>query len=116
MRGPLVLLLLVLLAGGCRSGRDYKSINRSSREFLRDTHRTGKEMRKKNLHQALQLRDRRSFNRKQRKDGLAFAWGALWENEAEKARVAWVGLRDEMRFSNKGIGRNARFGFLDSGE
>lgn len=115
MRGLLFLLFLSLVLGGCRSGRDYRSINRSSREFLRDTHRSGKAMRKKSTIRAV-FPDRRPFNRKQRKDGRAFAWASLWTNEAKKARIAWTSLRDEARFSNKEIGRNARFGFLDSGE
>jgi hypothetical protein len=110
------LLLALALAVGCSSGRDYRSANRSSLEFLREGRREGKAMRKKNLHEALQFGERAAANKRVRKQSRAFAAETFFKGQWDAGGQAWRALRDEMRFSNKDIARNARFGFLDSGE
>jgi hypothetical protein len=110
------LLLALALAAGCSSGRDYRSADRSSLEFLREGRREGKRIRKQNLHEALQFSERAATNKRVRKQSRAFAAETFFEGQWEAAGQAWQGLRDELRFSNKDIAKNARFGFLDSGE
>jgi hypothetical protein len=111
-----ILLLLAALAAGCKSGRDYRSVDRSSLEFLRDTHRQGKAIRKESLRETLAFSERAERNHRIRRESRAFAGEAAFDGQWEAAGSAWQSLREELRFSNKDIARNARFGFLDTGE
>ena len=49
----LALSLAFLALAGCKSGRDYTSVNKASVNFLFDTFRNGNQIRKKNLKQDL---------------------------------------------------------------
>ena len=114
MRTACLLLVLFALLAGCRSGRNYRSINRTSLEFLKDTAGQSRRLRKKNLRQALAFRDRRAYIRRQRREGRAFAWNALWKDMWKDAGKMVRNVAAE--FHNEDFAKNTRFGFLDSGE
>lgn len=110
----LALVLAFLALAGCKSGRDYTSVNKRSVAFVFDTVRDGNRIRKKNLKQDLAFSQRAPQNRMIRKTSAAFAWQAFWLEEGsglseifharEVERVPWSERLAEMRF-----------GFLDSG-
>ena len=111
----LALSLAFLALAGCKSGRDYTSVNKASVNFLFDTFRNGNQVRKKNLKQDLAFSKRAPRNKRVRQESREFAWQAFWEEE-------WSGFRDLLNApaaESKGKAErlaSMRFGFLDSGD
>lgn len=109
------LVLAFLALAGCKSGRDYTSINRDSVHFLFDTFRDGNRIRKQNLKQDLAFSQRAPRNKQVRKESREFAWQAFWAEEGS-------GLKDLLHApaaESKGKAErlaSMRFGFLDSGD
>ncbi len=121
MRPPSPLLMMlgvaVLLCAGCRSSkRDYTSLNRYSVDFIKDTARESRRLRKQNLHDSLQFGRRAPEIRRQAREGRRFAWETARKGELDNTRAAWSGLRTELKGDREEIAKSARFGFLDSGE
>ncbi len=116
---PLLIALcaLALSAAGCRSSkRDYTSLNRYSVDFLRETARDGRTLRRQNLRETMRFRERAPEIRRQAREGRRFAWETARKGELDNTRAAWSGLRTELRGDREEIAKSARFGFLDSGE
>jgi hypothetical protein len=111
----LALVLAFLALAGCKSGRDYTSVNNRSVNFLFDTFRHGNQVRKKSLKEDLAFGQRAPRNKRVRKESREFAWQSFWEEEGS-------GLRDLLHApaaESKGKAErlaSMRFGFLDSGE
>jgi hypothetical protein len=114
VRTTLVGILLVAVAG-CGSSRDYRSINRTSADFIYETYREGRQLRKKNLKQDVAFSQRAPGNKRIRKTSRQFAWETFWEGQ-------WAGWGDMARtagteFKEEGARlRSMRFGFLDTGD
>jgi hypothetical protein len=109
------LLLVFLALAGCKSGRDYTSVNKRSVDFFFDTFREGNKIRKKNLKQDLAFSQRAPQNRMIRKTSVKFFWQSFWAEE-------WSGFKDllnapaaEARPWSERL-YEMRFGFLDSGD
>ena len=111
----LALVLAFLALAGCRSDRDYTSVNGRSVNFLFDSFRHGNQVRKKSLKEDLAFSQRAPRNKRVRKESRVFAWQSFWEEE-------WSGFRDLLnapKAESKAKGErlaSMRFGFLDSGE
>jgi len=117
-RAVLLLVPLALACAGCRStragGRDYRSINRGSVAFLRDTFRRERALGRENLAATLHNPARRASNRRIRKEGRRYAWHATFDYTWEESRSAWEGVKKELRTSHRDFWDNVRFGLLDS--
>ena len=115
MRTAFLLLLVAALGAGCRShGRDYKSVNRSSREFLKETMRLARTERRKNLRTTLQFSKRSRENRAEARKSRIFAREAFLGGHLAGTRRMARAVREELTW--KDFWSSARFGFLDSGD
>jgi hypothetical protein len=114
MRAVAVVCLVVALAG-CRSSRDYRSLNRTSTAFLFETFREGNQLRKKNLKQDVAFSQRAPQNRMLRKTSREFAWESFWIEEWS----GWSEIAHAREVEKKPMSermRSVRFGFLDTGD
>jgi len=120
----LLLPLLLACAAGCRSKppraeaprRDYLSVNRAGLEFMGETLRESRALRRKNLGISLEMKRREQENRMHRKEGLAFAAGTILGDERTRAGELWEALRRNAREETADHAASRRFGFLDSGD
>jgi len=113
----MALCAVALLCTGCRSSkRDYTSLNRYSVDFIKDTAKESRRLRKQNLHETMQFGRRAPEIRRQAREGRRFAWETAKKGELDNTRAAWKGLRTEIKGDREAIAESARFGFLDSGE
>ena len=113
-------LLILILAVGCHApdGRryDYLSINRNSREFLKETHREQVKATRGYLAEDLQFGKRERENRKERTRSTEFAIESIFSDEKRNLRMMWADLKEELRWDAKKIRHSALFGLLDSGD
>jgi hypothetical protein len=119
MRALTLFLVFVALAG-CKSGgerpdRDYTSVNGESVDFLFETFREGRKLRKQNLKRDVAFSQRAPRNKEIRKTSRGFAWESFMAEE-------WSGFshilhaREVERKGRKERLYSMRFGFLDSGD
>ncbi len=111
----LALLLAFLAFAGCKSGRDYTSVNKTSVAFVFDTFREGNKIRKKNLKQDLAFCKRAPQNRMIRKTSVAFAWEAFWAEEGSGFKDLLHAPAAERKPWSERLAE-MRFGSLDSGD
>jgi hypothetical protein len=107
--------VVFLSLAGCKSGRDYTSVNRTSREFVSETFREGNQLRKKNLKETTAFSERAPGNKRVRKESLAFAWQSVWQEEWEGFSEIRRGIAEEREHRKAARLSEIRFGFLDSG-
>jgi len=113
----LLACLFALALTGCRSsGHDYLSINDQDREFLRETMRRGRELRREEWRENTDFSGRAPANRALREESLSFLRETLRAEERrnfdemlDSIAVAASKTREERRAER-------RFGWLDSGE
>jgi hypothetical protein len=119
MRALSLALALVAVAGckssGERPDRDYRSVNRESVDFVFETFREGRKLRKKNLKQDVAFSSRAPRNKAIRKTSREAAWEAFWVEEWSGFSHI-VGAREVERKGRKERLYSMRFGFLDSGD
>jgi len=110
-------LFLAVLAPGCRAPGDFRSNNRTSREFLKDTFRQGRALSRKSLREGAEFRSGGAeYGRDQRTRGMAFAVDSARAGRRTNARLMWDRLKAEFDWDVEEHRRSNRFGFLDSGE
>jgi len=110
-------LLLAAVAPGCRAPGDFRSNNRTSREFLKETFREGRALSRENLRTGGKFRSGGAeYGRDQRTRGMAFAVDSARTGQRTNTRLMWERLKDEFRWDIEEYRRSNRFGFLDSGE
>ncbi len=133
--GLILLVLFTLAVPGCRSARtgdartgdarrrgehperDYLSINRTSRVFLKDTSRQSRKMARQNLRDGSEFRrGTPGYVRTQRKQGLAFGADSIRKGDRENTRGMWAGLKRELAWDRDAFWRSVRFGHLDTGD
>jgi len=114
MRTAALVLALVAFAG-CKSGRDYTSINRSSERFVFETFREGNQLRKKNLKQDFAFQHA-AENKRLRKESIDYAWQSFWLEEWSGFSEIKRGIAAERAPTKADRLAAMRFGFLDSGD
>ncbi len=130
MRKLAPLLVLILCCGlpACRSGnapipeedrepeRDYRSINKTSVAFIKDSVRSARRDRKGYWSELKDSRSyRRARNKRIRKESRSFAGKSFTAGTRQGTRQMWKSLKEELKWPDD-MGDRARFGFLDSGE
>ena len=120
MRAVALFAALLLATAGCRSSRerpdrDYMSLNRRSVDYLFETFREGRKIRKKSLKQTVAFSQRAPENRRIRRESAGYAWQTLWMDEGKGLQRIWQGLGGQVK-SKGARAASMRFGFLDSGD
>jgi hypothetical protein len=115
------LALAAAALAGCRSTaspprHDYLSLNRSSTEFVRETGRKSKTLRRQNLKESLDMAPELAQIRRDRPLSLRFgieaAFGKPFAEFGSMVGNGTKSIRDDARMA----GRSVRFGFLDGGD
>ena len=116
----LALFLIVVAIAGCRSrdGRryDYLRTNRDSLDYLKETERDNRRMRRINLKRDVDFGPRLHDNRLQRKWGREYGWTSLWKDMDKRGLKAWGWFKEEVAWDGQKIRHSALFGHLDSGD
>ena len=118
-------LVAVLLTGaaGCRNAqpgrlpddRDYRSINRSSVAFLKETVSEGNAIRAQSWKATVDFAPRWEENLRRQREGRRFAGETFMKDEAQNWNRMIAGVGEELSFDPAAWAASARFGFLDSG-
>ena len=112
-------ILLLLAAAGCKSDkvyRDYRSNRDASLAFLSETFKEEEEMRKESWRETWNIKPRQVEAKTDAKMSVAFFWESIHKDARENTREAVDQVDREFRFDKDEYWRNARFGFLDSGD
>jgi hypothetical protein len=115
-------LLALLAVAACRSSkpdapkRDYRSINRTSVAFVKETYRKGKAMRKENLATITDWGAQKERRKAERKWCRTYAAETTFGSVFSESLITWRDVKRETDFNRESFRRSVRFGFLDSGE
>ena len=110
---------LLLAAAGCKSDkvyRDYRSNRDASLDFLSETFKESSEMRQESWRDFWNIKPRQAEGKADAKKSVAFFWESIHADTRVNAREATKQIDNEFRFDRDEFWRNARFGFLDSGD
>jgi ABC-type uncharacterized transport system auxiliary subunit len=113
--------LLAATVAGCRAKDgtkyDYYSTNKDSWTFLKETFKEDRQLRKASFRETWNWSEIRRWNKRNRKESLAYGWGAFWGGSIDEARNAWEFLKTDTTEDAGALwGKHFLFGFLDSGD